>query len=517
MTSATRWLAALAVLGLLLAACGQKDGVHRERQVGFAPGGDAGEFEEGTWDETEVQGTDWEEGDWDAATGDAGGGDAAGGDASAADPAAGGDGSSSGGGGGSGGNGSGAGSGGGGSGGGSGSGGGGGGAGGGGESGGGSGSGGGEESGGGSGGDGDSSQGQQPRDPNDQRGVTDSTIKIGIHAPLSGAAPLPQSEFESGRQMYWNHVGEVAGRKVEVIVRDDQYNPSRATSVCNELIQREEVFLLVGGGGVDQITACARVAAQQRVPYLSAGVDEGVLRQLPNYFALSLSYVQQAPLVAQYVAKHARPSDGRVAILRDNTRGFNATVERMQAELDKHGLESKVIMFQNGPSSAQAVSGFETAFAIMSPSDFVAVVRSPGGDRPQWVGVGITMGLNTVARTACSGTNYRGMFLSPFPGLNVIDQLDGEFRKAGGEGDIELALWGLNKNLHEVFKRLEGDITRSRFVRALEASAIETNVFPALKHSSDNHFGATSAHVLEANCSSGRYETPDGGTFVTGF
>jgi hypothetical protein len=61
----------------------------------------------------------------------------------------------------------------------------------------------------------------------------------------------------------------------------------------------------------------------------------------------------------------------------------------------------------------------------MAPSQFVQIVRSPGGANPQWVGVGITMGLNTVASAACAGgTNYKGHFLSPFPGLNVIDELD---------------------------------------------------------------------------------------------
>jgi branched-chain amino acid transport system substrate-binding protein len=499
----------LIALLMFAAACGQKEGVHQGRSVGFAPGGGGGggegeEFVEGDFDEG-FGDEDFEagaEGDasFDDDFGDAGdGGDGgdfagsgeAGGDAGGGETGGGGDGGGDAGGATEGG--------------------------GGGETGGGeTGGGGGGDGGGGGGGDGGGTQ--TAAGPNDTVGVTDAEITIGVHAPLSGAAPLPQASFESGKEQYWRHIGKVEGRDVKVIVRDDQYNPSRAQSVCNQLIQQDKVFILVGGGGADQIAACARTAAQQGVPYLSAGVDEGALRQLPNYFALSMSYPQQAPLIAQYIEKNLKPDDGRVAIVRDRTPGFNNVVQAVDGELKKRGMETQVIQFQNGPSTAQAVSQFKTAFVIMAPSQFVQIVRSPGGSNPQWAGVGITMGLNTVANAACAGgTNYKGHFLSPFPGLNAIGSLDGEFSKAGGEDDIQLALWGLNKYIHETLKKLGGNIGRAAFVNALETNEIKTNVYPATKHTKQNHFGASTAHLLVANCSKGQYETPQGGTFVSGF
>lgn len=499
-TRSMRYLAVLAVLGLLVAACGQKEGVHQGgRSVGFAP--QEGEFDEdfdedfeGDFDgdfEGDFDGDfegDFEDGDFDDFDADGGGdGGTTGGSGTTGGTT--GSGGTSGGTGGTTGGAS-------------------------------------QEPSGNGGGDGQQPSGnggggeqQQQQQAGDSTGITADTIKIGVHAPLSGAAPLPQASFQSGKDQYWTHVGDVFGRNVEVIVRDDQYNPSRATSVCNEMIQREEVFVLVGGGGADQIAACARVAAQQGVPYVSAGVDEGQLRQLPNYFAFSMSYVQQAPLVAQYIDRHAKPSDNRVAIVRDRTPGFNNAIGKLDQELQSKGYETQIIQYQNGPSTAQAVSGFETAFPLMAPSDFVQIVRSPGGDNPKWVGMGITMGLNTVANAACRGTGYEGMFLSPFPGLNVIDDLDPDFNRASGGGDdIELALWGLNKSMHEVFKAMgENNLHRQGFVQALENNRIETNVYPAANHSSENHFGTSTAHVLETDCANGRYITPSGGTFVDGF
>ena len=82
--------------------------------------------------------------------------------------------------------------------------------------------------------------------------MTDTKIRIGIHAPLTGAAPFPQNAFDKGKDVYWKHIAEtggIFGRNVEVVFRDDQFNPSRAVQVCRELVEQEKVFALFGAAG----------------------------------------------------------------------------------------------------------------------------------------------------------------------------------------------------------------------------------------------------------------------------
>ncbi|MGH2601807.1 MAG: ABC transporter substrate-binding protein, partial [Dehalococcoidia bacterium] len=360
-----------------------------------------------------------------------------------------------------------------------------------------------------------------PAGPGDSTGVTGSEIRIGLHAPLSGAAPLPQASFNSGRQQYWDFVGKVNGRIVKVFVENDGYNPSQAKSVCDKLIQQDKVFILIGGGGADQIAACAQTAAQQGVPYLSAGVDEGILRQLPNYFAVSMSYVQQAPLLVQYINRFAKPSNRTVAIVKDRSPSFNNVVNAVGAAAQRAGYKVLVRQASNPTSDAQWLSQnrIETAFPIMAPSYFVQMVNAPGGGIEHWVGVGITMGLNTVANAACSGVNgqaYDGaMFFSPFPGLDAIGRMDPNFSRAGGRDDIELALWGLNKTIHQVLLKTGKRVDRQRFVQALERNTISSGVYPQLRHRSGNHFGATSVHALVADCGRKQYVTK--ATFASKF
>ena len=69
--------------------------------------------------------------------------------------------------------------------------------------------------------------------PNDTAGVTDDEIVIGIHAPVTGASPIPQTSFDIGKDIYWKFLAESApdalfGRKVRVVFRDDEFNPQTA-------------------------------------------------------------------------------------------------------------------------------------------------------------------------------------------------------------------------------------------------------------------------------------------------
>src|SRR5437879_10324519 len=87
------------------------------------------------------------------------------------------------------------------------------------------------------------------------------------------------------------------------------------------MVQQDHVFMLVGGGGTDQIVACSQYAASVGVPYAAEGVSEQGLNTLQNYFALSMTYKAQGALLAQYM-KHVLHVT-RVGMLRGNTANFD--------------------------------------------------------------------------------------------------------------------------------------------------------------------------------------------------
>ncbi|MFP5321031.1 MAG: ABC transporter substrate-binding protein [Acidimicrobiia bacterium] len=370
----------------------------------------------------------------------------------------------------------------------------------------------------------------------DRTGITDTEIVIGVHAPVTGAAPIPQSSFDEAKDVYWqflNEQGGLFGRKVRVVFEDDQFDPRTAVAKCKKMVTEDKAFLLIGGGGADQITACAQYANSVGVPYLSAGVNEEGLAGVRAYFALSETYAQQSAKLVQLTRKQL--GGGKFGIAVADSGSFNDAHASIVRAAQEGGLD--VVYNKRIPKSAsqnQALgiaaemssSGAEVVYFLSSPTTFLNVAAAAAGQgyRPQWIGPGLTSGLNTVAQVGCSAARSvdGAIFFSPFPQLDVIDRLDPDFRPSYGKyvggdpDDLAVALWGLNKTVHQLFLAAGEGVTRQSFVQALEGGTpFETNVYPALQFSGQDHFGANASHVLQADCGSSSFKTI--GTFVQGF
>jgi ABC-type branched-subunit amino acid transport system substrate-binding protein len=367
----------------------------------------------------------------------------------------------------------------------------------------------------------------QPGEPSggDATGVSDETIKIGIHAPITGAAPVPSQSFQKGKDLYWNWLESqklsINGRNVEVVFRNDNYNPSQAVAACREMVEQEKVFLLVGVAGTDQIQACARYAEGAGVPYISAGVTELGLGSFRTYFTIWLSYAEQGSLLTDLMTSKLGAAGEKNGMVWFNTPTFQDGHKAWVDAMGKAGATvdyDRSIPKTSGASEAQTVAtelnqqGIENVHVLLSPTFFIQLAQAAvnQGYRPQWVGYGLTMGLDTVANVACrnNGSIDDARFLSPFPAYVDSDKFDQNFRKAGGTDDIMFGLWGMSKVIGEMMKLPGKELTRERFIYHVErAKNIETGVLPPVSYTPEDHFGGTSMHQLRADCANNRYVT----------
>ena len=359
------------------------------------------------------------------------------------------------------------------------------------------------------------SSGGVPRGP-----VWGDKVVIGIHAPITGAAPLP-STFTAAAKVYPEYInakGGINGRKLEVVIVDDKYTPSTATQVCTELIKQRNAFLVIGGGGTDQIQACARTSQGAGVPYLSFGVTEVGLRSLKSYFALSMSYPQQGPHLANFIRKQFPDKAGDVAIVYSDTPNF----EDARDTFVKAMPDAKVHKLSRNPSQSElasaaralCTSGVKVAYPLMAPTNWLFLASQT---KPmcaiQWSGVGVTKGLNSVASTGCRANNSvdGATFFSPFPGIDRAPAMDPEFAEAvrGKQwDDIYVAVWALVKTSAKLLERAGPDLTRAGFVASTEATTnLAAGMAPVLSYTPNDHFGARHTHVLRANCAKQQFET----------
>jgi ABC-type branched-subunit amino acid transport system substrate-binding protein len=379
--------------------------------------------------------------------------------------------------------------------------------------------------------------------PGDTIGISATEIRIGLHAPISGAAPIEPKAFKIGTNLYWNWLKKkgikVHGRDVRVFFRDDTYTPSGAVTACNDMATRDKVFMLIGAAGTDQINACGRYSNQNHIPYFSAGVQEAGVRNYSTYFALTMTYAQQMPLLAQYIkqlgdgedrysANGVPTADGtiKIAFVRPNTPNFDdaqAALQRAIATLgSKYKLIIKTVVKEGSQNEATTVAtdlkgqGVDIISPITAPAFTVFLAGNTGSQqfRPRYMGVGITNGVNQGIAQECRNKEFDGaMFFSPWPGWSQRDTYDPEFEKAAnadpdapsvnsrnGGGDILLAIWGIMKTMHGVLDKLGANPTRSSLIQLMQGYQGRTGFFPDVAFSSSNHFGARNVHALVGSC-----------------
>ena len=365
--------------------------------------------------------------------------------------------------------------------------------------------------------------GVTPNGPGTTIGITADKITIGIHAPLTGASPLPQASFERGAKNYW--IGKkIFGRTVELYVMDDTYKPSGAIRACQELARKH--FIVVGGAGTDQIQACAkdRTLRRANTPYISAGVTENEIGGIPTYFAASLTYKEQAPLVIKMAEQQNYLKAGKWAVVTSDTPNFKDARDAMTAALAAKGVPFDVHLVPKSGSDQDALNlsnnlrgKYPVVYFLGQPTFFLKVVRQTQSlaYKPIWTGVGVSMGVNTVAQVACEGTResggYDGRFLSPYPGL---DRAPKEFwasdNNRSNKDDIELTLWGFSEFMEKALLLTGGNLTRENFTAQLEKATISSGTFPGVRYSPSDHFGGTAAYMLKSDCSKNQYVTAGG-------
>ena len=143
----------------------------------------------------------------------------------------------------------------------------------------------------------------------DSTGVTETTIKIGDHKPLTGVAAPGYSTIPQGVQAYFDHVndnGGLCGRQVEYIVRDDAYNPTNTSQVTNQLVLQDEIFAMMGGLGTPTHSAVLDFLNEEEVPDLF--VSSGALawnqpEEYPYTFGWQPNYTVEGKVIGKYIAE----------------------------------------------------------------------------------------------------------------------------------------------------------------------------------------------------------------------
>jgi branched-chain amino acid transport system substrate-binding protein len=136
--------------------------------------------------------------------------------------------------------------------------------------------------------------------------IAQETIKIGLILPMTGPFASTGRQIEAAAKLYMQQNGAVvAGKKIELIVRDDTGAADVTKRIAQELVVNAKVSFLAGFGLTPLALATAPIATQAKVPQVvMAAATSIITEQSPYIVRTSFTLPQVTIAIADWAAKN---------------------------------------------------------------------------------------------------------------------------------------------------------------------------------------------------------------------
>ena len=131
-------------------------------------------------------------------------------------------------------------------------------------------------------------------------------VKIGLILPMTGPFSSTGRQIEAAARLYMAQKGDtVAGRKVQLIVKDDTGVADVSKRIAQELIVNDKVAFIAGFSLTPLALAVAPVITQSKTPAIIMTAGTSVITERSPYFArVSFTLPQQTMPIAEWAAKN---------------------------------------------------------------------------------------------------------------------------------------------------------------------------------------------------------------------
>ena len=201
--------------------------------------------------------------------------------------------------------------------------------------------------------------------------ITD-TIKIGMSVPLSGSVAVAFGPLADGAQAYVNYLndnGGINGQQVELITKDDQYDPTITATNTDELIDSDGIHLMSGTIGTPNNLAIQETMNEECIPQLFAStgaLEWGDVENFPWTTGLLPPYELEAQVHAAKIQQEF-PEGAEVAYFYVNNDFGQANIDAFNRAIE--GTNIEIV-------SEETIEGDPTA----SPTSQIANMKASGAN-----------------------------------------------------------------------------------------------------------------------------------------
>ncbi len=321
-----------------------------------------------------------------------------------------------------------------------------------------------------------------------ETGVTNDTIVVGQSAPMSGPAAQLGQQMNRGAKLYFNAInaaGGVNGRKIELKVLDDFYEPDAAARNTKTLIDDTKVFALFGYVGTPTSLAALKVANPAGVPFFAPYSGASALREpfARNVFHVRASYNDETAAIVQQIHTTGLK---RIAVVYNDDAYGKAGIEGVQRALKLPASQGVALVAQasvvrNTTDVKAAISTVlaqkPDAIVVISAYQTVAALVK-GAQEQGYAGQFYNVSfVGTRALADALGKAGGGVIISqvmpyPYSGASPVVRDYQKLLKAEGVTDFDYGSiegYVAARVFVEGLKRAGRDLTREKFIGALES------------------------------------------------
>jgi branched-chain amino acid transport system substrate-binding protein len=160
------------------------------------------------------------------------------------------------------------------------------------------------------------------------------TVKIGLIVSMTGPQASTGREIKAAVDLYMKEHGDtVAGKKIQVILRDSASKPDNTKRLAQELIVNDKVNIIAGFEITPAALVVAPLATEAKVVELVMAAGTSIITERSPYIVrTSFTVPQSAVIIAEWAAKNKIKKV--VTIVSDYAPGFDAEksfTERFEA------------------------------------------------------------------------------------------------------------------------------------------------------------------------------------------
>lgn len=311
------------------------------------------------------------------------------------------------------------------------------------------------------------------------------TVKIGLILPMSGPFASTGRQIEGMAKLYMAQNGNmVAGKKVELIVKDDTGVADVTKRIAQELVVNEKVSVLAGFGLTPLALATAPISTQAKIPtVVMAAATQMITAQSPYIVRTGFTLPQVAAPLGEWATKNGIKKV--VTLVSDYGPGHDAEKSFKESFTRNGGqvlAELRVPMAnpEFAPFLQRAKDAKPDALFVFVPSGIGSAVMKQFNERElakdgiRLIGTGdvtdddILNGMGDAALGVVTSFHYSAAHNSPenkkvVEGMKQATGLRANFHGMGGYDGMHL--------IYQALKKTNGDADGTKLLEAMKGQS----------------------------------------------